>query len=666
MVRQEKLKIKSATLGKANPLPDIKNVSYIHAGFEVKPSLSEEEREHLGKGLIGTILPYTIQDGYDRNKKEIEIETVVLENEYLRAEFLPEYGARLWSLYDKKVGKELLFKNPVIQPCNFAIRNAWLAGGIEFNVGIKGHNPLTCEPMFCEFVGENAVRFFEYERIRGLAYGITAYLPKDSETLYIRTTVENRSKAPTYNYWWTNIAFPETKNTRVIAPATDAIHCLYQENHYVLDKAQIPYDNGTDVSYSLNMQASSDYFYRIPATEKKWEAAVDKNGTGLFEYSDDKLKSRKLFLWGNGVGGRHWNEFLAENGCAYIEIQAGILNTQLEHILMPAETEWSWTQGFTSLNGDNEKLYGDWTEAQNEVIRQFNEKVKKGAAVDFDELDNIVINGERKLVYKGKSWGRLENELRKQNNENPISENYNFELTPNDETAEFENLVFKGYLPYKKPSEYPSAYVTGEKWIKLLQNSLQSLKGKHWYTYLQLGVALYAGGELKEAEECWKKSVESEKNLWALRNLSALYKNEYKDIKTALYYAKSAYVMAGAKENVSFLREYASMLIDGNECSEYVKEYERLPEKMQADGRLKIYLAQAYLRLGLPEKSAALITPDFVLCDVKEGELSVSKLWYDIYTAIVEKESGVNAEQAQKIAKEKYPLPNSLDFRMHD
>ena len=225
MVKQEYMQIMAADMGKPNPLPDIKNVQYIHTGFEVTPNVSGEERKYLGKGMINTVLPYMIQDGYTRNKKLTKIKTVVLENEYLKAVFLPDYGGRLWQLFDKKNNRDILYTNSVLQPCNFAILNVWFSGGVEFNIGIKGHTPLTCSPMFCEKIDENTVKFFEFERIRKVSYSITAYLPDGSETLYIRPRIENTSEKEIFMYWWSNIAFPETEKTRVIVPATSAIHC---------------------------------------------------------------------------------------------------------------------------------------------------------------------------------------------------------------------------------------------------------------------------------------------------------------------------------------------------------------------------------------------------------------------------------------------------------
>ena len=136
MIRWETIEFPAAGMGEENPLADIGNIEYIHAGYEVTAQISEKEKGRIGRGMIGTILPYTIQDNFNRVRVPRRFHAAIVENEYLRATFLPELGGRLWSLYDKEHGKELLYVNPVFQPANLAIRNAWFSGGVEFNVGI--------------------------------------------------------------------------------------------------------------------------------------------------------------------------------------------------------------------------------------------------------------------------------------------------------------------------------------------------------------------------------------------------------------------------------------------------------------------------------------------------------------------------------------------------
>lgn len=83
----------AADLGNESPMPDIKNVSYIHAGFKTTNRVSRGEKKHLGKGMIQTILPYKMQNGYNRVKKPREFNAISVENNHIRAVFCRSLGA---------------------------------------------------------------------------------------------------------------------------------------------------------------------------------------------------------------------------------------------------------------------------------------------------------------------------------------------------------------------------------------------------------------------------------------------------------------------------------------------------------------------------------------------------------------------------------------------
>ena len=119
-----------------------------------------------------------------------------------------------------------------------------------------------------------------------------------------------------------------------------------------------------------------------------------------------------------------------------------------------------------------------------------------------------------------------------------------FEIYPeigDEQTAEFEQLLKKGYLPCPPVENLPCSYVVDEFWREKLKESAHTEKGKHWYTYLQLGVVEYALGDLEKAKQAWEKSAELTPNVWAWRNLAALYKNEWKDVETALVYQEKVF-----------------------------------------------------------------------------------------------------------------------------
>ena len=47
-----------------------------------------------------------------------------LENIHLIVDIAPQFGGKIWRAFDKRLGKELFFKNRALQPVNFGQRKA--------------------------------------------------------------------------------------------------------------------------------------------------------------------------------------------------------------------------------------------------------------------------------------------------------------------------------------------------------------------------------------------------------------------------------------------------------------------------------------------------------------------------------------------------------------
>jgi len=642
--------IPSANLGEENCQPDFKNIEYIHAGYTCTENVTKEEMTHIGKGMINTILPYTILDNYDRSRQLKQFPAAILENDYLRAVFLPSLGGRLWSLYDKIQGKELLYVNSVFQPANLAIRNAWFSGGVEWNVGIKGHNPLTCDPLFAEYAesekGEPVLRMYEYERIRDIVYSIEAYMPDDQPVLYIRDTIENTSDKAKYTYWWSNIAVPETDDTRVIVPADDAFICFYDEGSYVLDKVTVPKKDDIDYSYPVNSKRSQDFFYKIPKNRAKWIASLEKDGKGLIHFSQNKLIGRKMFLWGQGSGGRHWGEFLSNPGESYIEIQAGLAHTQLEHLPLPAGETWQWIEAYCPSECTAQQVCADWNDAQSYVEQNISKYVNLN---DIDKhladiFPNKLIN--RKIMQNGTGWGYIEQEKRKLFNQPKLSNIYDFlSTTVTEKEAQWLDLIRNGRLCCNDSTKPPISYLVSPELIPILKKAADN-----WYAWLQLGVMYYANERFEDAKKALIKSNELKETPWALRNLAMIAKNDDKDLETAASLILKAIKLNNTERGL--VVNCAQVLTAANQYEKWLEIYDSLNDKLKSDGRLMFYRALSYLRLGNAQKAAEILTPDFIMCDIKEGEISISHLWYEIYEALT--------------GEKKHPLPFSLDFRMHE
>ncbi len=355
------LTLPAAVLEPDNPLPVFRDPQPDRP-VTTDGTIPPEKLEQLGTQTGRRVLPYGMQDQYTRERTLTNFQAVVLENQFLRATFLPELGGRLVSLFDYAHDRELLFFNPVFQPANLAIRNAWFAGGIEWNIGQFGHTFLTCSPVFAAEIpgldGEPGLRLYEYERCKSLFWQIDFYLPEGSPALIAFTRVVNPNAEPVPMYWWTNIAVPELKGQRVLAPAKKAIfmHAPGSGNGFgYSDLPKLPSLKGRDGTYSLNYPFANEFFFQCDQAEMPWEAALGPDGYGLVEASTARLRYRKMFCWGDHPGGRHWQSFLSQPGMAYLEIQAGLAPTQLHGLVMPGKTAWDWTEVFGALQVDTKR-----------------------------------------------------------------------------------------------------------------------------------------------------------------------------------------------------------------------------------------------------------------------------------------------------------------------
>lgn len=114
---------------------------------------------------------------------------VGIENEFLRIEVAPELGGRVYSLFDKRIGKEILFSNPVVKTVRILPIWAFISGGIEFNFPIA-HSPTSIATVGCVSGRTDDYAFIrvgEREACTGMEWVIELGLAAGSPVLVQRT-----------------------------------------------------------------------------------------------------------------------------------------------------------------------------------------------------------------------------------------------------------------------------------------------------------------------------------------------------------------------------------------------------------------------------------------------------------------------------------------------
>lgn len=623
-LRRDVLAIEGAADPAAGRLPILHGIE--RPGFDAAVAPYADMARNLEYGRPPTLLPYTMQDSYTRERGPRELPTLVLENEVLTATFLPDHGGRLWSLVHRPTGRELLHRNPILQPANLALRDAWLAGGVEWNIGGTGHWPLTCSPLHAVRLGAPdgtpVLRMYEFERLRRVVMTVDAWLPAGSPTLMVHVALHNPEQSPTPVYWWSNIAVPQGPDVRVVAPAERAFHFDYTAE---LKLIGFPAGAGGDQSYPARFPAAADFFMDIPSGERRWIAALDGAGSGLVQTSTDRLIGRKLFQWGVGAGGRRWQEWLSGPDAEYIEIQAGLARTQLEHLELPGGATWEWVEAYGLLEADAAAVHGTWTEARAAVGEALERLVLRASLEEALATAAHFGSPASEPLHRGSGWGALE-----------IAAG----VLPSDSLHPFGScdaeqqpwldLLRTRRLPSSEP---PASSVTGPVWRALLEASADD-----WHALYHLGLVRLADDDRDGARDAWTRSFSERPNAWAQRALAHL----------AASPAERSERLVAAHQLQPDLRELTietlKALLAADRPAEALDVISTLSPEDRAHGRIRLHNAEAARAIGDIDEVRRLLDEGITVDNLQEGEASLDLLWLAAHPGL--------------------PVPPEYDFRM--
>ncbi len=660
-IRTEILRINGALPKAENPQPRFRckdrDVALFHDG-----SLRAEELVRYGAECRERVLPYRMQDRYTRAEEPLEIPAVVLENQHLRATFLPGYGGKLWSLYAKDRQRELLFVNPVFRPANLAIRNAWIAGGIEWNLGHMGHSAFTCGELFCAKVvapgGETFLRMYEYEAAHAQLLQMDFHLPDGARQLAMHVRITNAREQEALLYWWTNTAVALTPGTRVFSGTGEII---YQLTPNPTDKipgfgrCQMPRQPNLacdDISYPWRIPHSVEYFFQNePGQLAPWEVSAEADGQGFFERSTQPLYARKMFCWGMAPGGRHWCDFLAKEGQGdYIEIQAGLAPTQNHTALLAAGETVCFTQLFGAFEAPPAAQDESW-DAAKEAVEQAVETALPAKQVQalHEEYAAQALLETGELLHTGSLYGGLENARRAKENRPPLAAHLPFPATGREAEA-WQGVLEGRALPESSP---PLPFVVDPLWGPYLEAvSTQSEEGAYQYAVL-----LAENGRDTEAAALFERLAE-QGHAFATYARGSLQMREGQAAEAAPWFQK-AWALAGEMADPSFAEGWLQALLGAGEYARAWEAFGQMPQKTET---ARLLASEAAVKLGEWAFLEEAFGHEFAV--IREGALGLGDIWFEYQARKAAGEKGIPFEESQ--IDRSLPLPRHLDFRMFE
>lgn len=281
-------------------------------------------REHL--------FPYTSYADTETTPVQRELRLLVLENEFLRVEVAPELGGRVYSLFDKRIGREILFSNPVVKPVRVLPIWAFISGGMEFNFPIA-HSPTSIAAVGATSgqIGDYGfIRVGEREARTGMEWVVELGLVAGSPMLVQRTALRNHTGRAHPWMMWTITAMRSTEQTEFV----------HQPGRVLLHDDRVVESGwpGDGLNWDRNARQMTAFFWK-PNDAPDFSVFHHDAGFGLMHFADPaQLPGKKIWTYGYGRH-RAWGQATTEGGRSYLEMESGPLFDQGEKPLFPAGEE---------------------------------------------------------------------------------------------------------------------------------------------------------------------------------------------------------------------------------------------------------------------------------------------------------------------------------------
>ncbi|WP_272035754.1 DUF5107 domain-containing protein [Paenibacillus sp. JJ-100] len=312
--------------------------------------------KRIYQGSSGKVYPYPVIDRIENEAKLQTYRLIILENEYVRIEMMPELGGRIYRALDLTNQYDFVYYNRVIKPSLVGLAGPWIAGGIEFNWP-QHHRPNTYGPVDCTYSnnedGSATVWVGEIDRMYGTKMTAGFTLHPGKAYLEIKAQVFNRTNEPQTFLWWANPALAVNEDSQSVFPP-DVTAVL---DHGKRDVSGFPmatgtyyktdYSRGVDISRYNNIPVPTSYMaYK---SEYNFVGGYDHRAqAGMLHVANHHISpGKKQWTWGNGDFGKAWERQLTDEDGPYIELMTGVFTDNQPDFtwLQPYETK-CFTQYF--------------------------------------------------------------------------------------------------------------------------------------------------------------------------------------------------------------------------------------------------------------------------------------------------------------------------------
>lgn len=305
--------------------------TYPEAPAEELPMFSEN-RVH--QRTSGRPYPNKVVLKVDReHKADKKYKLIVLENEYLKIEILPQIGGRIYSALDKTTGYDFFYKQHVIKPALIGVLGSWISGGVEFNWPFhhRASGFMPCDWKIEERMDGSVICWLSdhdpIDRMKGM---VGVVLSPGEKRLKTVMRLYNRTDTARSFLWWENAAVPVNEQYQIFFPQD----VRYVNFHYLKSRTTfpiagngvyngIPMDKDRDISWHKNTRQATSYF--ASASDYDFFGGYDhQKQCGVVHIGDHHVSpGKKMFTWAYCQLAKSWENALTDEDGQYAELMAG-------------------------------------------------------------------------------------------------------------------------------------------------------------------------------------------------------------------------------------------------------------------------------------------------------------------------------------------------------
>jgi tetratricopeptide (TPR) repeat protein len=330
--------------------------TYEHSAREAEPPL-------FGNSTVTGMYPFTtyLMPFKTATPAPHTYHAIFVENEYLKITCIPEFGGRIFSVYDKLRGREMLYRNDVVKPSAYNPRDSWVQSGLELT-GPHDLHMLTLhgEPFWSHATvlnpdGSVTLALGETDPVYGMEVQLAATLHPGVAALEISVKCYNARLARMPQMLWINTAISATPETRFLYPMSRTV------GHTTAEIADWPVYNGIDYSWNRNNAHMLGVFGIDSYDNYQGAYQFDRN-YGIFRFGDRRtVQGMKMWTFGNGETAKLHERGYTDHAGPYVELQSGryVWDGHYEWVEPHATESWSewWvpvagTGGLTTLSRD--------------------------------------------------------------------------------------------------------------------------------------------------------------------------------------------------------------------------------------------------------------------------------------------------------------------------